>query len=68
VKSNGTPLKNAADVVKFHQENMNKPHAAYVKSKLLVMRYLHLVKVGDVDHKRSYDCITIERSRKRHSI
>jgi hypothetical protein len=40
---------------------MNKPHVAYAKAKLLVMRYLHLVKFGDVDHKRPYDCRTIER-------
>ncbi len=46
----------------------NKYHVAHLKTKHHINKYFHLVKVGDVDWFKTFECETMKESQKLHQI
>lgn len=68
IKPQGKKLQNAAKVVAHLQAEVNKFHVATPSTRKHINKYFHLVKMGDVDRLKPFNCQTIHKSWRMHQV
>ncbi len=62
IKPQGKKLQNAIEIVLHLQAKANKFHATAPSSRRHINKYFHLVKVGNMDMSKPYDCQIMQKS------
>lgn len=68
LKSRGQKIQNVVEVVAILEVESNKYHVAHPETMNHINKSFHLIKVGDVDQSKTFECETMKGSQKLHQV